>query len=89
MRFQLKRVAIHDYGAFGVLCFNRIPFAVTLERTFEAQNRIVIEYGIYKCTQSYYYKGKYSTYEIEVENHSRILFHKGNKELHILRAVSL
>lgn len=82
MRFQLKRVAVHKFGAFGVIMKSGIPFAVTLERTFEPDNRIVVPYGIVLCERSRYYKGGYPTYELQVAGHSRVLFHKGNKEDH-------
>jgi len=54
---------------------------VTLERTFE-NNRVVVPTGRVLCKLSRYYKGKYPTYELQVEGHSRVLFHKGNVELH-------
>jgi hypothetical protein len=79
--FQLKRVAVHEYGAFGVLLKQDIPFAVTLERTFE-NLRVVVPTGTVVCKSSTYYKGGYPTYELIVEGHSRVLFHKGNKEEH-------
>ena len=82
MRFQLKRIAIHDFGAFGVLMKNNIPFAVTLERTFGEDNRVVVPTGSVLCRKSKYYKGRYQTYELQVEGHSRVLFHKGNLEEH-------
>jgi len=86
MRFQLKRIAIHEFGAFGVLLKNNIPFAVTLERTFEWNDpdgyRVVVPTGMVLCNLSKYYKGGYPTYELQIEGHSRVLFHKGNKEEH-------
>ena len=82
MRFQLKRVAIHEYGAFGVLLKNNIPFAVTLERTFEPDNHTVVPTGMVLCKRSHYYKGGYPTYELQIEGHSRVLFHRGNLEQH-------
>jgi len=81
MTFQLKRVAILNDGAFGVLLHNGVPFAVTLERTYEG-NTTKIGNGFHECSRSRYHKGGYDTYEIEVPGHSRILFHKGNTELH-------
>ena len=82
MQFQLQRVRIRDFGACGVLSKNGVPFAVTLERTFGEKNDVVIPPGRAVCKLSRYYKGGYPTYEIEVEGHSRVLFHKGNKEEH-------
>ena len=87
MRFQLKRIAIHEFGAFGVIMKNNIPFAVTLERTFEPDNRVVVPTGIVLCKKSRYYKGGYPTYELQIEGHSRVLFHKGNKEEHSLGCI--
>ena len=82
MSFQLKRVAILNDGAFGVLLHNGIPFAVTLERTYEPGNTVKIGNGFHECHRSRYVKGGYDTFEITVPGHSRILFHKGNTELH-------
>jgi uncharacterized protein DUF5675 len=82
MSFQLRRVAILNDGAFGVLMQNGVPFAVTLERTYEPGNTVKIGNGFHECRRSRYNKGSYDTYEIEVPGHSRILFHKGNTELH-------
>lgn len=86
MRFQLKRTAIHEFGAFGVLSKNNIPFAVTLERTFEEDDsgnyRVVVPTGRVTCKASRYHKGGYATFELQIEGHSRVLFHKGNKEEH-------
>lgn len=38
--------------------------------------------GQYDCTRSYYYKGKYPTFEIHVPGRTRILWHKGVIEDH-------
>ena len=82
MTFQLKRVAIINHGAFGVLLSDGIPFAVTLERTYDPGNTVKIGNGFHECTRSRYNKGGYDTFEIAVPGHTRILFHKGNTELH-------
>lgn len=82
MSFELKRVAILSDGAFGVLLHNGVPFAVTLERTYDPGNTVKITDGPHSCTRSRYNRGGYDTYEIEVPGHDRILFHKGNVELH-------
>ena len=76
---ELKTVAIREDGCFGVLLFNGRPFAVTLERTFE-NLRTVIRAGAHQCRRSYYHKGGYETFEITVEGHARVLFHKLNVE---------
>lgn len=82
---ELKTVAIRDDGCFSVLLWDGRPFAVSLERTFsdgEAAHgkRLVIPAGILVCKRTQYHRGGYPTYEIEVEGHERVLFHKGNKE---------
>lgn len=82
MAFQLVRVKIIDAGAFGVLCHNDVPFAVTLERTYEPGNTVKIGEGFHECHRSRYNRGNYDTFEITVPGHDRILFHKGNTELH-------
>lgn len=79
--FSLKTVSILPDGAFGVLLHDRVPFAVTLERTYD-DGTIKIPPGVHKCQRSRYNKGNYDTFEIEIEGRSRILFHKGNTELH-------
>jgi hypothetical protein len=79
----LKRIAVHKEGAFGVLLSDGIPFCVTLERTYDEGHKVVkIPPGRYHCTRSRYHRGGYSTFEITVPGHSRILFHKGNTEDH-------
>ena len=79
---ELKRVAVLNDGAFGVLMNKGIPFAVTLERTYEPGNTVKIGRGFHECHRSRYAKGGYDTFEITVPGHDRILFHKGNTELH-------
>ena len=82
MSFQIKRIAILNSGAFGVLLHNGVPFAVTLERTYDPGNTVKIGNGFHECHRSRYNKGGYDTFEITVPGHDRILFHKGNTELH-------
>ena len=77
----LKTVSTIPDGCFGVLLHDNVPFAVTLERTYD-DLKVKIPAGIHKCSRSRYNKGGYDTFEIEIEGHSRILFHKGNTELH-------
>lgn len=80
--FTIIRVAIRRDGAFGVLLFGGIPFAVTLERVYDLigddRHFIKIPSGRYRCVATWYHAGRYRTFEILVEGHSRILFHKGN-----------
>jgi len=78
-RLELKTVAVRKDGCFSVLLWDGRPFAVSVERTFE-DGRPIITQGAYKCTRSAYVKGGYETFEVHVEGHSRILFHKGNVE---------
>jgi len=82
MNLSIKRVAILNDGAFGVLLSNGVPFAVTLERTYDPGNTVKIGNGFHECRRSRYNRGGYDTFEIEVPGHERILFHKGNTELH-------
>ena len=78
--FDLARVAVREEGAFGVLLQDGLPFAVTLERTFEGL-RVKIPAGRYVCRSSYFHRGGYDTYEVTgVRGHSRLLFHAGNTE---------
>lgn len=76
---ELKTVAIREDGCFSVLLWEGRPFAVSVERTFE-DLRVVIGNGLYDCKRTQYIKGGYPTYEITAPGHSRVLFHKGNKE---------
>lgn len=85
---KLLRSVKHDKGAFGVLVGrNGLPFGVSLERTFENAEP-VIPAGIYLCRKSRFERGGYDTFEITgVAGHSRLLFHKGNKETDSLGCV--
>ena len=88
MTFQVKRNFRGEEGCFGTLHENRSPpFALTLERTFKPANEVVIPFGVHKCTKTTYFKGGYPTYEIHVEGHSRLLFHKGNTEAHSMGCI--
>lgn len=79
MKVQLRTVAVRNDGCFSVLLIEGQPFAVTCERTFE-DGLPVIKAGEHRCKRDFYNKGGYETFEIEVEGHDRVLFHKGNKE---------
>lgn len=81
LRLELKTIAVREDGCFSVLLWDRRPFAVSVERTFE-NLRIVIPNGIHHCVRSVYYKGNYATFEIKIAGHTRVLFHKGNLEEH-------
>ena len=84
-RLELQTVAVLKDGAFSVLKWQENenedgrPFAVSVERTFD-DGRPVIGAGEYVCKRDFYNKGGYATFEILVEGHTRILFHKGNVE---------
>jgi hypothetical protein len=91
MGLTIKRVSIIDPGAFGVMLLDDVPFAVTLERTYDLDAREVVKIppGIYRCTKTTYYKGDYPTYEIHVPGHSRILFHKANVETQLEGCIAI
>ena len=78
----LHRVSVGPDGAFGVLLHLGVPFAVTLERTYEQPGEPVVKIppGAFRCTATRFIRGQYDTYEINVLGHSRLLFHKGNYE---------
>lgn len=84
---MVKTVAVRNDGCFSCLLWMGRPFAVSVERTFspgEAEHgkHIVIPNGIFVCNRSFYHKGGYPTFEIDVPGHTRVLFHKGNLEDH-------
>lgn len=85
-RLQLKTLAVREDGCFSGLLWDGRPFAVSVERTFD-DGQPVIKNGIYRCVRTLYNKGGYPTFEIMVEGHSRVLFHKGNTELDSLACV--
>lgn len=66
-------------GCFGVL-FNqeKVEFAVFVTRTFGPENRVLVDVGEHLCKKSYYYKGAYPTFEIQIPGHTKILFHRLN-----------
>jgi len=87
--FELHRVAVRPDGAFGVLLHDGLPFAVTLERTYPTlssgeaavlSRTPKIPVGVHRCTRSFFHRGGYSTFEVHVPGHSRLLFHRGNTE---------
>lgn len=76
----VRRVALLEEGCFGVLLYLGVPFAVSIERTFDDGNPI-IPAGTYNCTARRYNRGGYETFEITgVAGHSLLLFHKANWE---------
>lgn len=88
---ELVRVSIDPVGAFGVLLAGGRPLGpVTLERTYpvaesapRGPQHVKIPPGLYRCARDRYHRGGYDTYEIRgVAGHSRLLFHRGNVEIH-------
>lgn len=86
---ELVRVAIGEVGCFGVLVHRGVPIGqVTLERTWPVAESepagaqiVKIPAGKYVCKRTQFIRGGYETYEVTgVAGHSRLLFHRGNKE---------
>lgn len=78
--FEMLR-RVNNVGAFGMLIYDgRAPVCGSLERTFLINSiwRPKIADGLWHCQRSKYHKGGYTTYEIFIPGHTRILFHKGN-----------
>lgn len=88
LRLRLLTVALLDDGCFSVLLWDGRPFAVSVERTFDSGYPIICG-GMYQCRRDYYHKGKYETFEILVNGHDRVLFHKGNIEDNSLACVCI
>lgn len=85
MKLYMRVIAKREDGRFGVLCIEDPidaprPFATTCERTFENKRTVIQAHNTYRCKRTWYHKGGYETFEILVPGHSRVLFHKGNKE---------
>lgn len=79
IQLEVKTVAVLSDGCFSVLLWEGRPFAVSVERTFDS-GQPIIQAGMYQCTRSHFNRGGYDTFEIEVQGHDRILFHRGNTE---------
>lgn len=89
---ELVRVSVREDGAFGVLQALQvpagqpgIPFALTCEHTYPLPDTargqfLKIPAGLHRCSRSYFHRGRHETFEIHVDGHERILFHKGNTE---------
>lgn len=83
-RLHLKRIAHNTDGVFGVLLYEKIPFAVTLEPEDKNNQKNIscIPLGDYICKRVKSYRFG-DTFEItNVPNRRHILFHKGNLEQH-------
>lgn len=67
-----------------MLLHGGVPFATTLERTYELAGHVQITKippGTWTCRSRFYLKGQYDTYEVMgVPGHFALLFHKGNLE---------
>jgi hypothetical protein len=88
----IHTVAIREDGCFSALLWEGRPFAVSVERTFDAGEaehgkRLVLPAGLIRCTADFYHKGGYATYQLHIDGHTRVLFHKGNREEHSLACV--
>lgn len=86
MILTLHTVAVRPDGCFSVLLWDGVPFAVSVERTFD-DGLPIIGNGAYTCRRDFYHKGAYETFEIIVPGHDRILFHKGNVEAQSLGCI--
>lgn len=70
-RLELKTVSPQDGGYLGVLLWDGVPFAVCADAG-------VLRNGTYLCKRDFYNHGGYATFEVQVDGHDRVLFHKGN-----------
>jgi len=80
MRIDLLRVGQSNRGTFGVLRYQQVAFAVTLERPWENNTEDVssIPSGRYRCRRIRSPRFGH-TYEVcDVPNRTHVLFHKGN-----------
>lgn len=68
---DLKTVSIEPDGYYGALVWDGRAFAVSVDAG-------VLTNGTYRCTRDFYHAGNYPTFEIHMEGHTRVLFHKGN-----------
>ena len=82
MKLTLKTKEVIQDGCFSELYTETGDLiCLTAERTFEELgNRPKIPAGVHKCTKTFFVRGKYETFEIHVEGHSRLLFHTANIE---------
>jgi hypothetical protein len=89
---ELVRVSVRDDGAYGVLLARHplgqpgVPIAVSLERTYplpdapHSSQLLKIPAGRHRCVRSYFFGGRYESFEILVFGHDRLLFHVANVE---------
>jgi len=75
----LERFCSCHFGVFGRMAIgDQILF--TCERPWEGNKPMVscIPNGDYGCSQKWFNRGGYHTFELNVDDRSHILFHKGN-----------
>lgn len=80
MVLELIRVGSSPRGTFGMLCYERTPFVLTMERPWvnNEQNVSCIPAGRYRCRRIRSPRFG-NTYEVcEVPNRTHVLFHSGN-----------
>lgn len=80
-RLEIRTIAVREDGCFSAWLWDKLPFAVSVERTF-TDRRIVLSNGIFLAKRDFYHKGGYPTFEIQVDGHDRVLIHKGAIEEH-------
>jgi hypothetical protein len=76
----LKRIAYTEYGVFGVLVHNGIPFTLTVERPWldNKQDVSCIPEGLYTCVRHHSERHP-DTFRVQnVPGRTGILFHTGN-----------
>jgi len=76
----IRRTAFTEFGTFGIIIHNGIPFALTLERPWLNNERDVscIPEGSYTCKR-FHSSSHPDTFEVMgVQGRTGILFHKGN-----------
>lgn len=79
----LHYVTKHPTGMYGCLMDgDGLPFAVSLQPKDK-----YLQPGEYECTPRMYFKGNYMTFEIHVEGHTDVLYHKGNHQADSLLCV--
>lgn len=75
-KVHVHYISHHETGTYGVMIDNDgLPFAVTLQ----PKDKFLTP-GVYDCERTTYHKGGYFTFEVIVDGHSRILFHRGNHQ---------
>ena len=81
-RLEIRTIAVREDGCFSAWLWDKVPFAVSVERTFADNRRIVLSNGIFLAKRDFYHKGDYPTFEIQIDGHDRVLIHRGAIEEH-------